>query len=109
MPVRSNQISRRIPPLRLKLRMIEMIAREFIPVTRQRRPVLPQCTWQPRKQKHEEQPPTPHESPQADSAAPPPAPDTGQTQSSPRTPRSTLPTALQWASENGSSIQTTAC
>src|ERR1700757_4308505 len=105
----SCQISRRVPPLRLKLLVIEVIAGKFIPVTRQRCFVLRRRARQQRQQQCEEQPPTPHESPRANSAVPPPARDTVQTPPSPRIPRSELPEAPPPASETGSSSRTTAC
>src|SRR6266404_1537067 len=70
------QISRVVPPLRLKFRVIKMVARKFIVVTRQSRAVLRRGRLKRKHHGDEARQPTLHAQPQWDSAAPPLAPGT---------------------------------
>src|SRR5579884_52502 len=108
-PIFRSHISGVIPPLRLILRMVEVIPRKLVLVSGQRR--LKISIALPREEQHERENsrPTPHARPQADPASPPRAPDKTPPAPSPRTPPSTLPAAPPPANGNESSIRMTAC
>src|SRR5215831_15715511 len=74
-PIGCCQISRRVPPLGLKIFMIEVIPRKFVMITRQGGLVLPGCSGQKNEEKREEKVATLHEWPPGDSGLRPRAPD----------------------------------
>src|SRR5579885_2408008 len=108
-PIFRLHISGVIPPLRLILRMVEVIPRKLVLVSGQRR--LKISIALPREEQHERENsrPTPHARPQADSVSSPRAPDKTPPAPSPHTPPSTLPAAPPPANGNESSIRMTAC
>src|SRR6266852_617514 len=67
------QISGVVPPLGLKVRMIEIIAREFVAISGQSGAVLRRKRLQKKKRGDDAREPTPHGRPQADSGAQRPA------------------------------------
>src|ERR1700746_3617950 len=69
-PVRGLQIPGVVPPLGLKVRMIEMIARKFVTVSRQGRAVLRRERLQKEQRRNDARKPTLHGQPRPDSAAP---------------------------------------
>src|SRR5215469_4682479 len=107
-PARRLKISRVVPPLRLVFRMVEVIARKRILVSRQRLLILRARHYRPQHQRDRRSPPTPHALPRSDSIAPPCAPGTIPPARSPHTRTSTRPPVPPPANETVSSIQTTA-
>src|ERR1700693_3057222 len=75
-PIVRFQISRVVPPLRLKFRVIEVVTREFIVVTRQGRAILRRRRMERKHHGDEARKPILHAQPQWDSASPPLAPGT---------------------------------
>src|SRR5208283_46365 len=111
MPIVRGHVPRVVPPFRLIFRMIEIIARKFITVTRHRNLVglLSSQTARPNHQQDPRASATPHGRPQADSISPPPLPDTVLPAPWLRTRRSAPHTTPRSANETGSSIRTIAC
>src|SRR5713226_2817502 len=101
------QISGVVPPFGLKIRVIEMIARKFVAVSRQVGAVLRRKRLKEKQRGADAREPILHGQPRADSSAPRPAPGRDPQARSPRTQPSERREELPPASETGSSSRTT--
>src|SRR6202171_6164078 len=69
MPVSRLDVTGVIPPLGLKVRMIEMILRKFVTISGKSSPILGRCGNREEDQRGDTRPPTLHGRPQPDSGA----------------------------------------
>ena len=107
--VKRFQISGVVPPFTLKIRVIEMIPREFVTVSRQGGAILRRKRLLEKQRGRESCEPSLHGRPQLDSSARPPAPGRGQQAQWPHTRPQARQKEFPPASETGSSSRTTVC
>src|SRR6516162_2747435 len=108
-PVSAGDVSGVVPPFRLVVGMIEIIARELEMVTRQGGPELRQAGLRPGHHQQASRDSTLHAPPRADRTAPQPMPDRSRRPRSPDKRRLGRTTRQLRASESGSSSRMIAC